>query len=81
IGANEVFVPLAGMIDLDQERARLQKEIGQKESFLMGIQRKLSNQQFTDRAPAEVVERERQKERDATAELARLRANLDELAA
>ena len=79
IREHEVFVPLAGMVDLEHERARLVKEIEQKEKFLIGVQRKLQNQQFVSRAPAEVVERERQKERDATAELHRLRANLKDL--
>ncbi len=76
---SEVFLPLAGMVDLDQERARLGKEIRQKEQFLEGVQRKLRNQQFVARAPADVVERERQKEHDAKAELVRLRANLEDL--
>ncbi|MFQ5568669.1 MAG: valine--tRNA ligase [Rhodothermales bacterium] len=79
IRENEVFVPLAHMVDLEAERARLGREIEQKETFLMGVQRKLQNQQFVTRAPADVVERERQKERDATAELNRLRANLEDL--
>jgi valyl-tRNA synthetase len=78
-GQYEVFVPLAGMIDLEEERQRLQKEISQKEQFLNGVERKLANQQFVTKAPDEVVERERQKKRDATAELQRLRANLEEL--
>ncbi|RMH52829.1 MAG: valine--tRNA ligase, partial [Bacteroidetes bacterium] len=79
VGRAEVFVPLAGMIDLDQERERLAREIEQKERFLTGVQKKLANPQFVTKAPAEVVERERQKERDATAELKRLRASLAEL--
>ncbi len=79
IREHEVFVPLSGMVDLDHERERLSKEIKQKEKFLVGVQRKLQNEQFVSRAPAEVVERERQKERDATAELRRLRANLEDL--
>jgi valyl-tRNA synthetase len=78
-GQYEVFVPLAGMIDLEEERQRLEKEISQKEQFLNGVERKLANQQFVTKAPDEVVERERQKKRDATAELQRLRANLEEL--
>ncbi len=76
----EVHIPLAGMIDLSQERERLQKEIDQKEKFLIGVEKKLANRNFVDRAPEAVVERERQKQRDATAELQRLRANLAELA-
>jgi len=79
VGRSEVHIPLEGMIDLDQERQRLRKEIEQKEDFLQGVERKLQNKQFVEKAPDEVVERERQKKRDATAELERLRANLDDL--
>jgi valyl-tRNA synthetase len=79
VGATEVFVPLAGMIDLAAERQRLEKEIAQKEGFLKSVAAKLANDQFMARAPADVVEKERQKAADATAELERLRANLAEL--
>jgi valyl-tRNA synthetase len=79
VGRSEVYVPLEGMIDLDQERERLRKEIAQKEDFLQGVERKLQNKQFVEKAPDDVVERERQKKRDATAELERLRVNLDDL--
>jgi len=79
VGRYEVFIPLAGMLDLEVERERLRKEIEQKSRFLEGVQRKLRNEQFITRAPAEVVERERAKERDAHEELARLEANLKEL--
>ena len=78
-GESEVFVPLEGMIDLEKERERLRSEIENKRSFLDGIKRKLRNEQFITKAPDEVVERERQKRRDATDELERLRANLDDL--
>lgn len=79
VGAYEVFLPLADMIDLSVERERLQKEIDQKTGFLTGVQRKLQNENFVSRAPEAVVARERQKERDAMAELERLRANLADL--
>lgn len=79
VGRSEIYVPLAGMIDLDVERQRLQKEIDQKEDFVVRIQKKLQNKQFVSKAPPEVVERERKKEQDAVAELKRLRANLADL--
>ncbi|MEM7517215.1 MAG: class I tRNA ligase family protein [Planctomycetota bacterium] len=75
-GTSEVYIPLEGMIDLNEERERLSKEIEQKERFLKSIAGKLRNEKFVSRAPAEVVERERQKQADTTAELDRLRANL-----
>jgi len=79
VGRNQVYVPLVGMIDLDVERERLQKEIDQKEGFLTSVERKLSNEQFVGRAPADVVAKERAKADDARAELKRLRLSLSEL--
>ena len=79
VGRSEVFVPLAGMIDLEQERKRLEKEIEEKEGFLESVEKKLDNQQFVNKAPDEVVDKERQKKKDATAELKRLEANLEDV--
>jgi len=79
VGRCEVFVPLAGMIDLEQERERLRKEIEEKEEFLESVEQKLNNSQFVNKAPDDVVDRERQKRKDATAELKRLRDNLSDL--
>ncbi len=78
-GRHEVFIPLAGMIDLAQERKRLQKEIDQKTDFLKGVERKLENTQFVTKAPDQVVERERQKAADARAAVDSLRANLEDI--
>jgi valyl-tRNA synthetase len=79
VGRCEVFVPLAGMIDLEQERERLRGEIEEKEGFLESVEQKLNNPQFVNKAPDEVVDRERQKKEDASAELERLRENLADL--
>ena len=79
VDRHEVFVPLAGMIDLDVERDRLRKEIDAKRGFLGGVEKKLRNEQFTSRAPEAVVDKERQKADDARAEIAALEANLADL--
>ncbi len=76
VAGHEVFVPLAGLIDLGAERARLEREIGQKKGFLQSVEAKLGSDGFVARAPAEVVAKERRKADDARAELAKLRANL-----
>jgi valyl-tRNA synthetase len=55
----EVYVDLAGFIDEDAERERLQKEATRLTGQISGKQKKLGNQNFVDRAPAEVVRRER----------------------
>ena len=61
----ELFVPLADVIDIEQERARLGAEITRLESLLAGTREKLENENFVSRAPAEVV----QKQRDRTVQL------------
>jgi len=60
-GGVELFIPLAGVIDLEQERARLQKELERLDAQLRATEGKLRNEQFTARAPRDVVERERAK--------------------
>lgn len=79
VGAHVVYVPLEGMIDLDVERQRLQKEIDGKRGFLGGVEKKLQNEAFVSRAPEAVVAKERQKAEDAKAEIAALEANLADL--
>jgi valyl-tRNA synthetase len=57
----EVFVPLAGVIDLDRERGRLREELKRVEGMIGGTEKKLSNESFVSRAPEEVVGKEREK--------------------
>ena len=77
VGSTEVHV--VGLIDPEEERTRLTKEIAQKEAFLKRIQRKLQNPNFVERAPSAVVEKERQKEHDTLSELSRLQSNVAKL--
>ena len=55
----QVFVDLAGLIDVDAEVERLQKQVERLTGTITGKEKKLSNQKFVDRAPADVVQRER----------------------
>jgi valyl-tRNA synthetase len=55
----EVRVPLAGVIDVAAETARIDKELARVDADLAGIEKKLSNPNFVARAPAEVVEKDR----------------------
>jgi valyl-tRNA synthetase len=57
----ELFIPLAGVIDLEKERARLRTEAEKLDGLAAGTEKKLSNESFVSRAPAEVVEKEREK--------------------
>jgi len=75
----EIYVPLEGLIDLDVERQRLQKEINRLEGSLAGIEKKLSNDKFVNGAPAEVVEKERAKQRDWQENLRKLKEILSSL--
>ena len=69
----EIYMPLEGLIDLDVERQRLQKEITRIEGSLVGIEKKLSNEKFVNGAPPEVVEKERAKQRDWQKNLSKLK--------
>jgi valyl-tRNA synthetase len=77
VAGEELFVPLAGVIDLDTERMRLQKEIDRVTGLLSGIEKKLNNPSFVDKAPREIVEKEREKLAGITTNLNKLRQNLE----
>jgi valyl-tRNA synthetase len=69
----EVHVPLAGLVNLQEETKRLEKEIGKTTNELAGVQRKLGDPKFIERAPEEVVE----KDRDRAAQLEEKRQSLE----
>jgi valyl-tRNA synthetase len=75
----EIFLPLAGLIDVEKESARLKKEIESKEKDLARVSGKLSNAQFTDKAPREVVAKEETKRDELSSALTKLRERLDSL--
>jgi valyl-tRNA synthetase len=81
IGDIEVVVPLAGVVDIDAERARLERERGKVEGDLAAVAAKLANEAFVARAKPEVVEREREKRVRLETELARLRESIGLLTA
>ena len=76
---SEIYVPLEGLIDLNIEKQRLEKEISRLESSLAGIDKKLSNKKFVNNAPADVVENERSKQRDWGEKLSKLKSILTDL--
>ena len=80
-GAVEVHVPLTGLIDFDDELARLDKAITKEEKGLAQVSRKLQNPRFVDNAPAAIVDKERAREAEHQAALAKLRASRDRIAA
>ena len=66
-------MPLAELVDLDAERARLAKEIEKAEKYLSGIEKKLSNEKFVSKAPEAVVQRERDNMEKTRALIAQLK--------
>ncbi|MDM8519006.1 valine--tRNA ligase [Anaerolineales bacterium HSG6] len=75
----EIYLPLAGMIDITAEKGRLNKEIGNLEKRIMGSQKKLGNQGFINKAPAAVVEKEREKLADMELQLTKLNEQIQQL--
>ncbi len=74
-----IALPLAGVIDLDAERARLDKEIAKATSEIAGIDKKLANKNFVERAPAEVVEEQHTRRADFETQIGKLEAALERL--
>lgn len=74
----EAFLPLEGLVDLDREVQRLEKEVARIQSQMMGIEKKLSNENFISRAPEEVVAKEREKAESWRGQLLKLREKLDQ---
>jgi valyl-tRNA synthetase len=75
----EVAVPLGDVIDVEVEKARLNKEIERIEQLLTRSRAKIENPEFTNKAPAEIVEREREKIEQLAENAAKLKKNLSVL--
>jgi valyl-tRNA synthetase len=75
----EIFVPLAGLIDINKEIERLEKQIQDMEGRLNAVSRKLDNQNFVERAPEDVITHERNKMQNYQADLSKLLQNLESL--
>ncbi|MFZ5597805.1 MAG: valine--tRNA ligase [Bacillota bacterium] len=63
-GGAEIYVPLKGLIDIGREVGRLEKELGQIDKELARIRGKLSNEGFLGKAPEDVIQKEKTKERE-----------------
>ena len=76
LGDIRIYLPLAGLIDMDKEKARLEKEMAKTEKEIARLSGKLSNEGFLAKAPAEVVEGEKVKLADAEKRLAGFKETL-----
>lgn len=65
VGTIEIYVPLEGLVDAAEEKAKLIEELNYTKGFLESVMKKLSNERFVNSAPANVVDLERKKQADA----------------
>ena len=72
----EMFVPLTGMVNAEEEIAKLEAAIAYQEKFLESVRKKLSNEKFVSSAPEKVVAMERKKEADSLAKIEAAKASL-----
>ncbi len=72
----EIYLPLAGLIDLDEGKKRLEEEIEKLKSLLEKNKERLSDKNFLSKAPAEIIEKEKAKKEDWQMRLKKLQENL-----
>jgi valyl-tRNA synthetase len=79
VGATEYSVPLKGAVDVEEELKKLNAELKRYEGFLVGVEKKLSNERFVANAPEAVVALEKKKQTDATEKIAAIKASIEAL--
>ena len=79
VKTTQYFVPMGDNIDKEAEIAKLEKDLAYQQGFLATVMKKLSNERFVSSAPAQVVENEQNKKRDAEAKIAAIEAQLQAL--
>ena len=75
----EMFVPLTGLINVEEEIAKLEAELKYQQNFLNSVRKKLSNERFVANAPEAVVAVERKKEADSLSKIESITASLEAL--
>ena len=79
VRSNDYFIPIAGTVDVEAEKAKLEEELKYNRGFLKSVEKKLSNERFVNNAPAKVVEIEQQKKQDAEAKIEAIESSLKAL--
>ena len=74
-----MYLPLAGLIDITQEIARLEKEIQHLDNEVQRVEKKLANEGFVAKAPAKVIEEEKAKMADYADKRDKVKARIAEL--
>ena len=75
----EIFIPLKGLIDIDKEIQRLEKQVADMTGRLNSVSGKLNNKNFVERAPKNIIDHERTKQADYQEQLDKLKSNLNSL--
>ncbi|MHC5218501.1 valine--tRNA ligase [Enterococcus sp. LJL128] len=75
----EIYLPLAGLINIEEEIARLEKELGKWDQEVKRVQGKLSNERFVSNAPEDVVQAEKEKEKDYLEKQKTVRDRIEQL--
>jgi valyl-tRNA synthetase len=76
VKSDEFFVPLAGMVNEAEEKAKLMKDLEYYKGFLASVEKKLSNEKFVQNAKPEVLANERAKQADALAKIKAIEESL-----
>ena len=76
VGTTEYAVPLGNLINVEEELKKLEADLKYQEGFLQSVQKKLSNEKFVSKAPANVIEMERKKQADAETKIAALKESI-----
>ncbi|MCF0176475.1 MAG: valine--tRNA ligase [Bacteroidales bacterium] len=79
VRATEMFIPLEGLVNAEEELAKLEAELKYQEGFLASVRKKLSNERFVSSAPEAVVANERKKEADSLAKIEAIKASMSSL--
>ena len=75
----EMFIPLAGMVNVEEEIRKIEGELEHQRSFLESVRKKLGNESFVAHAPEKVVAMERKKEADSLAKIEAYEKTLESL--
>ncbi|MBQ7855520.1 MAG: valine--tRNA ligase [Alistipes sp.] len=76
VKTTQYFIPMGDNVNVEEEVAKLEKDLAYYEGFLASVMKKLSNERFVNSAPAQVVANERAKQSDAEAKIAAIKEQL-----
>ena len=75
----EIFIPLAGLIDMDKEKKRLKANWQKLKKEIIILERRLSNRHFLEKAPSEIIKKEKERQKALAQKSKRLKKRLKEI--